>query len=92
MWSYIYKKLIIDFSKLTFLLIAITLVFPIFFNKIVSFNVRRIQTMSELLYRKCWWNLENVGGLGLTFKMNFLIDVKKPIGINFQNIIKIFFI
>ena len=37
MWSYIYKKLIIDFSKLTFLLIAITLVFSIYHAK--NFNL-----------------------------------------------------
>ena len=37
MWSYIYKKLIIDFSKLTFLLIAITLVFSIYHTK--NFNL-----------------------------------------------------
>ena len=37
MWSYIYKKLIIDFSKLTFLLIAITLVFSIYHTR--NFNL-----------------------------------------------------
>ena len=37
MWSYIYKKLIIDFSKLTLLLIAITLVFSIYHAK--NFNL-----------------------------------------------------
>ena len=38
MWSYIYKKLIIDFSKLTFLLIAITLVFSIYHAKNFSLD------------------------------------------------------
>ncbi len=37
MWSYIYKKLVIDFSKLTFLLIAFTLVFSIYHAK--NFNL-----------------------------------------------------
>ena len=37
MWSYIYKKLVIDFSKLTFLLITITLVFSIYHAK--NFNL-----------------------------------------------------
>ena len=37
MWSYIYKKLVIDFSKLTFLLIAITLVFSIYHAR--NFNL-----------------------------------------------------
>ena len=37
MWSYIYKKLIIDFSKLTLLLITITLVFSIYHAK--NFNL-----------------------------------------------------
>ncbi|MDA9703539.1 MMPL family transporter [Candidatus Pelagibacter bacterium] len=37
MWSYIYKKLVIDFSKLTFLLITFTLVFSIYHAK--NFNL-----------------------------------------------------
>ena len=37
MWSYIYKKLVIDFSKLTFLLIAAVVIFSLYNAK--NFNL-----------------------------------------------------
>ena len=54
MWSYIYKKLVIDFSKLTFLLIAITLVFSIYharnFNLDASSDALLLEGDEDLRY------------------------------------------
>ena len=37
MWSYIYKKLVIDYSKLTLLIVAITVIFSIYQSR--NFNL-----------------------------------------------------
>ena len=54
MWSYIYKKLVIDFSKLTFLLIATILVFSIYharnFNLDASSDALLLEGDEDLKY------------------------------------------
>ena len=54
MWSYIYKKLVIDFSKLTFLLIATILVFSIYharnFNLDASSDALLLEGDEDLRY------------------------------------------
>ena len=54
MWSYIYKKLVIDFSKITFLLITITLVFSIYharnFNLDASSDALLLEGDEDLRY------------------------------------------